>query len=55
MQVKPAAPPKKKDNNEVTLDFTGDEEMADEPMTVGDFQQGEQYIEQEVVRATLDP
>ena len=48
-QVKLAAPPKKKDDDEVSLDFTGDEEMADKPMTVGDFQQNKQYIEQEVI------
>ena len=48
-QVKLAAPPKKKDNDEVSLDFTGDEDMADAPMTVGDFQQNEVFMEQEVV------
>ena len=37
-QVKPAAPTKEKDDDEVSLDFSGDE-VADVPMTIGDFQQ----------------
>ena len=45
-QVKAAA--KEKDDDEVSLDFSGDE-VADVPMTIGDFQQNECYIEQEVV------
>ena len=48
-QVKLAAPPKEKNDDEVSLDFSGDEEMANAPMTVGDFQQEEVFIEQEVV------
>ena len=48
-QVKLAAPPKRKDDDEVSLDFTGDEDMANAPMTVGDFQQNEVFLEQEVV------
>ena len=45
-QVKAAA--KEKDDDEVSLDFSGDE-VADVPMTIGDFQQNECYIKQEVV------
>ena len=45
-QVKAAA--KEKNNDEVSLDFSGDE-VADVPMTIGDFQRNEHYIEQEVV------
>ena len=49
VQVKPTAPIKEKDNDKVSLDFSGDEGMANVPMTIGDFQQNEQYIEQEVI------
>ena len=45
-QVKAAV--KEKNDDEVSLDFSGDE-VADVPMTIGDFQQNECYIKQEVV------